>query len=178
MQDPLDHQPDWFDDADKQGPYSVEVPTENQFILLCVLTLGLYAIWWMYKCWRYFEEQERRRLYSALRAVFSIIFLYGLFLRIRQLSATNKVPAPYSSLALYLGYISISLAGYLPEPYFLLAMFAYLLLLPPYRTFYAALEASKQYNILWQISFNQRQQLLVFLGGLMWLLLVAGLFGV
>ena len=177
MQEPLDHQPDWFKKDDEGNTMPIEVPTENQFILLSVLTIGLYPIWWMYKCWLYFQEKEQVRLYPVFRAIFSIVFLFGLFNRIKSLAQQNGEEVNFSPLFLFLGYIAIALTGYLPEPYFLFAFFGYLLLLPPYRTFYQALRAGKTFTVQWQNNFNQRQQALVLFGGFLWLIMIIGLFG-
>jgi len=175
--EPLDDTSQWDDEQspNDQHAISIEVPNENQFILLCVLTLGLYAVWWMYKTWRFFDEREPVNLYPILRAVLALFFLYSLFQRIRQYALDREQAVAFQPVVQYLAYIALSLTGYLPEPYFLVALAAYLMLLPGYRTLYAAMNAEPHFRIRYQEQYSQRQLALVFVGGFFWLLMIIGL---
>ena len=171
--EPLDDNQEWL--SQRPGAEEIHTPNENQFILLCVLTLGLYAVWWMYKTWRFFDEREGQNLLPALRAILAIFFLPGLLNRILGFAQERGYTESYSPLLLYLGYIILNLTGYLPDPYFFIALTAYLLLLPPYRAFYSALDLDPGYNLQLQDTFNNRQWLLVALGATMWLFIIAGM---
>lgn len=63
----------------------------NQFILLSVLSLGLYNIWWMFKTWRFFLQKDQLDIQPAFRAIFSIFFLYGLFERIHNMHNNKAI---------------------------------------------------------------------------------------
>lgn len=168
------------DDGQSSGDrdaITIEVPNENQFILLCVLTLGLYAVWWMYKTWRFFDEREPANLYPILRAVLALFFLYSLLQRIKVYALEREQAVLFQPLVQYLAYILLSLTGYLPEPYFLVALASYLMLLPGYRTLYAAMDAEPHFRIHYQERLSQQQLALVFVGGFFWLMMIIGLFG-
>jgi len=176
--EPLDDTSQWDDGSTSRDPNAISllVPNENQFILLCVLTLGLYAVWWMYKTWRFFDERDPVNLYPILRAVLALFFLYSLLQRIKVYALEREQAVTFQPMVQYLGYIALSLTGYLPEPYFLVALAAYLMLLPGYRTLYAAMDADPHFRIHYQEQFSQRQLGLVFIGGFFWLMMIIGLF--
>lgn len=63
----------------EQAPHhSVEVQkiiSINKFMFLCVLTMGLYLIWWMFKAWRFFMQKDKLDIMPAFRTVLYIIFV-------------------------------------------------------------------------------------------------------
>lgn len=171
--EPIDDDQEWL--SQKPNTQTISTPNENQFILLCVLTLGLYAVWWMYKTWRFFDEREEQNLLPVLRAILAIFFLPGLLNRILGFAQERGYEESYSPILIYLGYIVLNLTGYLPDPYFFIALTAYLLLLPPYRAFYSGLRLDTGFHLQLQETFNNRQWLLVAFGAFMWLFIIAGM---
>mgnify|MGYP006266151031 CR=1 FL=1 len=162
-------------DGEKTDAPTITLPNENHFILLCVATLGLYAIWWMYRSWRFFDEREPRDLLPFLRALISIIFLPGLLLRIQNYARITGYPVSFSPILIYLGFVGLNLTGYLPKPYFLITLTAYLMLLPPYRAFYSGIDLDPGYRLTLQETLNQRQIFLLAAGIGFWFLLIDGM---
>ncbi|MFD2902573.1 hypothetical protein [Sphingobacterium anhuiense] len=56
--------------------------TAKQFTILNIATGGVYALWWVYKEWRFIEEKDNLHLQPAGRTIFSVFFIYSLFTRI------------------------------------------------------------------------------------------------
>lgn len=52
------------------------------FIILNILSLGIYQIYWFYKTWSFFKEKERLDISPIGRAIFSLVFAYTLFEKI------------------------------------------------------------------------------------------------
>ncbi|MFX8512392.1 hypothetical protein ABTM04_21180, partial [Acinetobacter baumannii] len=61
---------------------NLKVISLNKFIVLSIISFGLYQIWWVFKAWRFFLIKDKLNIMPAARAVFSIFFLYSLFNRI------------------------------------------------------------------------------------------------
>lgn len=64
---------------DKAIFYPVD-PTK--FLVLSLLTLGIFPLYWMYKNWQYIKEQEQSAIMPKARAIFSLIWFYPLAKRI------------------------------------------------------------------------------------------------
>jgi hypothetical protein len=58
--------------------------TIRKFLAMNVATGGLYAFFWMWKCWRWLHLQERRRIEPFWRSLFGVFWLYPLFSEARR----------------------------------------------------------------------------------------------
>lgn len=64
---------------------------KNKLIIMTLLTLGCYSIYWEYKNWRIYRTATGERIWPLARAIFSLFFIYSLFMKIdRQLRAANR----------------------------------------------------------------------------------------
>ena len=52
-----------------------------KLLLMCVVTFGLYQIYWFYQQWRHVQRRGER-VHPALRTLFAAIFCYPLFRRV------------------------------------------------------------------------------------------------
>jgi hypothetical protein len=147
----------------------------NQYTILAITTFGLYNIWWIYKAWSFFRNKENSDIMAAGRALFSIIFLIPLFQKILKLSKNYEYKPDYSSIILFLGFFITNLLGYLPAPYFLIAIFSFVFLIPPFKALNFAMVHSEGFQVIEQDKFNGRQIFLLIVGGLIWLLIFIGL---
>jgi Domain of Unknown Function with PDB structure (DUF3857) len=50
-----------------------------KFIILTTFTIGLYGIYWMWRCWRYYEQTVDSKIMPLGRAIFGVIWFYPLF---------------------------------------------------------------------------------------------------
>lgn len=154
----------------------IETLNVNKFILLNVLTLGLYGIWWMYKSWRFFKEKDKLDIMPAMRAIFAIFFTHSLFEKILKYANSKGFPDTYSSSGLFIGFILLNFMSRLPDPFWLVSIFAFLCLIPPFKALNYAIEQSDDYQVIEQTSFNNRQMVLIVLGAIFWILILVGLF--
>lgn len=155
---------------------SVEIINVNKFIILCILTLGLYSIWWMYKAWRFFKEKDFLDVLPVMRAIFSIFFLYALFERIKTYANDNGYTESYSSWGLFILYLGINFLNWLPDPFSFLSVFSFVALLAPFRAFNYSIKSSEDFKAIEADGFNSRQVGLIVFGIVFWGLILLGLF--
>ncbi|RYG11088.1 MAG: hypothetical protein EOO07_21150, partial [Chitinophagaceae bacterium] len=102
---------DLFKDEQVEVQYLI---SENKFIFLSVISVGLYPVWWSYKAWRFYQQKQRLDIFPALRALFAIFFLISLFERTLAFAKARGYQSNYSPVLLFLGIIVFSLLSYLP----------------------------------------------------------------
>lgn len=148
----------------------------KQFILLSVLSLGLYNIWWMFKAWRFFLQKDQLDIQPALRAIFSIFFLYGLFERIRKYAQQQGYSKRFSSGWMFLGVMVFSYLSYLPAPYFILYICSVLFYIPAFMALNYAKRHTENIETIEQEKFKTAHIILMFFGAIMWLLLFLSIY--
>jgi hypothetical protein len=149
----------------------------NKFILMCIASLGLYGLWWMYKAWRFFKKIDRSDITPAARAIFAIFFIHALFERIKMLSQQEVGFTPtYSSSSLTAGFFIANITGRLPGPFALIALLGSLLLIQPYKAWHFALLNSSRYSAEEQVKFSDRQLIVLAVGVVLFVLIAIGLF--
>ena len=108
-------------------PYIISVP---KLVILMILTGGLYALVWFYKQFRSFKHEADWNIHPLLRAIFGNIMAYSLFKKVSQevheLDSTQTLP--YT--ALFVAFLLLSFAGFLPTYYSLISLFFFLPLIP------------------------------------------------
>ena len=157
---------------DPNEPYPVVIKPFH-FGLLCVATLGIYHIWWQYKCWKYFKEKEQLDIFPAVRAIFFLFFGVALFSRIAIYCKEYDHQANYNPIVIWGTCIGINLFGYLPIPVSLLSLFAFVPMIWPLREFNFYFTGNK--NGYRGDKLNDRQMILIALGIVCWFFLVYGL---
>jgi len=150
--------------------------TVDKFIILFIVSLGLYGIWWMYKAWTFIKEKDRVQIMPAARAIFPIFFLSSLFERILKFAKANGYEKSYSSVGLFVIYIIFNICNRLPDPYSLLSIFAFLPFFQPIDAFNRGIELSPYYSLDIKKGFSLRQVVLIIVGGFLWVLVILGMF--
>lgn len=150
---------------DENNP-KIELLSINKFLILYILSFGLYGTWWMYKSWKFFKEKELSDIIPAARAIFAIFFCFALFEKILDYAKSNGYPAQYSSGVLFVGFIATNLFSRLPDPYWLLSFLGGLFFIPPVRAFNDAIINSDNYNGYFREGFNSSQMIIVIVGGI------------
>jgi hypothetical protein len=154
----------------------IEIIDATKVFILSVASFGLYEIWWMYKSWRFFKEKDGLDILPAARAIFSIFFLYSLFQNIKHYAQSLGYQKSYSSLLLFVAHLVLSLASQLPAPFWLISVIPSALILPPANALNFAIANSEQYKVTTVSGFNGRQVAVLVIGGIFWMLVLAGLF--
>lgn len=156
----------------------VESVKTSKFILLYITSFGLYGVWWMYKAWQFYKEEENLDIMPAARAFFAIFFMWDLFTRILRIATSYGYAKTYSSGFLFVLILILNLTGRLPEPMWMISLFAFVGFLPPLEAFNYQIEAGDNYKLVLKNSLNTRQTVLVILGSLFWVLIFFGLFAI
>jgi hypothetical protein len=163
--------------SDSTGSDKIEINkiSVNHFVILSVVTLGLYELWWIYKSWRFFQDKEKSEMMPAIRTVFSIIFLIPLFNKIFRLANNNGYKHSYSPVLLFLGFLIIDLLTLLPAPYYLFGIFSIVFLIPPFKALNFSFDYCEGFRIVEQNHFSKRQIFLLIAGAVLWILVIIGI---
>ena len=99
--------------------------------VMSLVTFGIYDLYWFYKNWNLVRRHTGEGIMPFFRAIFSHLWSYSLFNRIRK-SAQEKqlgvrLPAGLLAIAFFLMNV---VASRLAEPYWLVAFFSFICLLP------------------------------------------------
>jgi hypothetical protein len=115
-----------------EQPIYFPVPIAK-LVVMCLCTLGLYQTYWFFKNFQLEADRAGRGRYVGpfLRAVFSAFLAYSLFTDIKRhselaLGQGRRLAAGWLALAWAL----LSLSYNLPDPYWLIGMLNFLVLLP------------------------------------------------
>lgn len=95
-----------------------------KFVLLSVLTFGLYELYWCYKCWKYIRTEEDSRISPFWRAFFAPLWIYPLSKRIY--AGEKKLLGGLLAIS----YLLLSALWNLSDPYWLLSSLTFVPLLP------------------------------------------------
>ena len=147
----------------------------NKFVILSILSFGLYQVWWIYKSWRFFQQKDRLDIMPAVRALFSIFFLIPLFHRIIDFANRKGYNGNYSSVSLFIGFFVANFLVQLPDPFWLISVFSFVFLIPSFKALNFAMQNSTDFIVEEQSSFNGRQIAIIIIGAILWTLLLIGM---
>lgn len=100
-----------------------------KFCIWSICTLGFWPIIWSYRNFKKIEEHQNEDISPLAGCIFFILFVYGLFSRIQETARTQGVKnLPLRSIAVL--FIILTLANRLLNPFVLLGILDFLLLLP------------------------------------------------
>jgi hypothetical protein len=68
-----------------------------KFIVLTIITSGLYQTYWMYKNWVFIKKRSNLEIVPFWRAVFGIFFVQELFIKIHDEPEANSAAIPVFS---------------------------------------------------------------------------------
>jgi hypothetical protein len=149
------------------------------FVILYILSFGLYGVWWMYNAWRFFKEKDSLDVMPAMRAIFSIFFIYSLFESINSFlksSDSELSSKAFSSGLMTAGFIILTFASRLPDPLWIVTFGASLCFMQPINAFNYALEKSSKYKPRGS-AISGGQLAIIVIGGVIWMLALIGMFG-
>lgn len=149
--------------------------TITQYMLLSIATFGLYTVWWMYKEWRFFRDKEYLDIYPAVRAIFSVFFIYSLSQRILDYAKSLGYTKTYDPLLILFVVIFSNIASIFPDPYGLISIVFFFVLIPVVNASNFAKLQDGSFNCGYQSSFSGKQFILLIAGGIFWVLIIIGL---
>ena len=87
----------------------------QKFLLLSIVSFGIYPTYWFYKNWKYIRNKEGRDISPFWRAIFGLFYCYGLFKEIRSDKEMTDVVTPDYNARLYAAlYIVLSFLSPIP----------------------------------------------------------------
>ncbi len=144
----------------------------GKFILLSIVTFGLYDLWWTYKAWCFYKEREKSDIMPEARAIFGIFFLVSLFDRILASAKDKGYNESYSSIGLFIAFLITN--GLSRLPYFwIISVLGVLFLIPPFKAFNYARAKATDCKVIYQDTFSGRQIALLVIGAILWVLIAA-----
>jgi len=152
-----------------------EIISVNKFLLLNVLSFNLYTVWWTYKTWRLIKEKDHSDIEPVWRAIFSIFFLYTMFVQIQEWAHYFDYKKSFSSSLFFVFVILLVPISYLPEPFSYITFLSPLLYIPAVEALNFAVWHDAGFDHFRNDEFNQRQKTLMVCGGLLWLIVIWGL---
>lgn len=154
------------------GPNDLEPVVINpfHFVLLFFATMGVYSVWWQYKCWKYFKEKEKADTLPALRAILFIFFGIELLNKIAYYCREYDHKVKYNSVATWSVIIIFKLLSGLPEPYLWVSLLEVIPTLLPVRELNFYFTGNKNGYV--NDKLNDRQIMLLVLGSILWVLVI------
>lgn len=145
-----------------------------KFILLCVITFGLYELFWFYKTWKFLKEKNNLDISPFWRTVFSGLYAGSNAKHVLNLAKGINYQKEYSPTLIGISYIILNVLWRLPDPYWLLSIFSFLPMIP----------IVKAMNFYWQNKnpnlplkkFPMWQVILIILGIIFLILMLIGIF--
>ena len=141
---------------------------------MSLVTFGVYDVYWIYKQWRCERARTGENLSPFWRTFFGPFFAFSLFRRINQ-AAEETGTGTIAHQGYALAYLAFFITVRMPDPYWIISLFAFVPLIPVQSAATRINEALAPGSPL-----NNRYTLpnvaMIVIGGLMLLLVVAALF--
>ena len=98
--------------------------------LMSICTAGLYELYWFYKNWVLIKKRTEQKIMPFWRAFFAPIWAYSCFKHIKTSADENNIGVSLPVGILALLYFLIQLLWRLPDPYWLVSFFSFVILIP------------------------------------------------
>jgi hypothetical protein len=128
---PLEEQPP-TPAAERELPFFA-VAT-HKFLVMCLVTLGLYQYYWFYKQWRCLARGSRTPVSPFWRTFFAPFWGFSLFAQVEVRAQREQVPVRWNDVALGIAYLLLPMTWRLPGAWSLISLLAFLPLIPVQRT--------------------------------------------
>jgi hypothetical protein len=67
------------------------VVSPTKFLILMIVTVGIYAVYWFYKNWQNYKIKTSQSMWPIARGIFSIFFAHSLFKEVDKTLMTNNI---------------------------------------------------------------------------------------
>jgi hypothetical protein len=93
------------------SPTFLYIP-KSRFIVMCIISLGWFQCFWIYRNWKYLKERDRLAVNAFWRGIFGLFYIHSLFKAIKtDAQANQKVKATFSPDNLVVAWIFFSAIG-------------------------------------------------------------------
>ena len=153
------------------------IMSTEKFIFLSIATFGLYSLRWMYKSWHFYRQKDNSDVKPLPRAILYFVFLFSLNEKILSSALEKGYSKRYPPALLSIGFILFSLAVLLPYPFSLFSILSLVFIIPSFKAFNYYRESSTQFEVIDQSEFNDREEILIILGSILWFIIFVSLTG-
>ena len=124
--------------SDVSGPQvlttGVDLPffevSVRKFVVMSIVTWGIYPLYWAYEQWVRIENRNHEGLSPIWRTIFSPLWNFSLFKRIRREAIARGVPVYWDATVLAIIYFMFGPLWRLPDPWWLISLLTFLPCLP------------------------------------------------
>lgn len=141
----------------------------KKFIILNIFSFGFYLIAWIFQAWRFFLQKDHLDIRIALRTGFGVIYLYPLFLKIKNYASKENKVFDLKSLIMYLGVIITCI---LPEPLSYISILSFIFFIPAFRQLNHAKRNDPDIVCIEQNKFSWGHKIVIFIGTIFWVLIL------
>jgi len=107
--------------------FPVSVP---KFLIMSLVTLGLYHVYWAYKNWVRIKAQSDASIMPWARALFLGIWNFPLFDSVQTRAATEEIPVGWNYIVLGVGVLIFALTSRLPGGIAIISLLSFIPYLP------------------------------------------------
>ena len=102
----------------------------HKYILLSIFTLGLYEIYWHYRCWKYVRQRDQSSIWPIARGLFFPFWYYPLLSDIGRHTQPTRFDSRFYKGLLTFSLLALGVCWRLPDPWWLLSFLTFLPTLP------------------------------------------------
>jgi hypothetical protein len=106
----------------------------SKFIVMSLVTFGLYEVYWCYQNWVRIESRTREPMRPIWRAVFAVFWIGNLFERMRADLKRASVPVSWSPTLLAVLFFVLSISWRLPGFYWNIGFLTFAVFIPVIRS--------------------------------------------
>ncbi|MBI4206697.1 MAG: zinc ribbon domain-containing protein [Betaproteobacteria bacterium] len=146
----------------------------SKFAVLSTLTLLIYTYYWFYQNWRFEKKDTGENLWPLPRTIFAPFFAYFLFDAVRAILKRHDLPV-FDACLLALVFFAFNITWGLPDPYWLVSVFAFMPILP-IQAAINQLNAKIAPDAPRNDRYTAANIVVIVIGVVFWLLILAGMF--
>ena len=98
--------------------------------VMSLCTFGIYELFWFYMNWVLIKERTRQDMRPFWRAFFAPLWAYSCFSHIKNFADDNNMHESLPAAQLAIGYFIVHALWKLPDPYWFVTFFSFVLLIP------------------------------------------------
>lgn len=147
----------------------------HKFIVMSLCTMTLYPLYWSYRNWQRVRKHTGESISPFWRAFFGPLWNFSLFGRMKKDASARGIEVPWGAGLFATLYLVWSLTWKMPDPYWLVSIFAFVPMIPIVLTMAEMNEASPAKEGLNE-GYSGRNIATIILGGLFTILAVWGAF--
>ena len=117
-----------LDPSDDAAKFYATGPVK--FVLMDVVTLGVYAMYWSYRNWRFVKDRDQSDIIPILCAIFHPLTFYWLMKSLAPTLESRELTSTTFRVLLASLLILITATSALPDPYWLLSVFSFVPVMP------------------------------------------------